>query len=245
MSDPKKEALMPSMIVNRLALAVLAAMALATPAEARVKAKPAPVKVNAAPVQDYFRNALLQADFVGRGLEDFETIAAGAAALSIADLDARDEVRKAAARGDNLGMALRYDLDGDLRVTSAEVKRARLSKRSQTAADRMFARLDADADGVLAVPEVVAVSDAAYQPEAQVTMLRAVVPIAGRKGVLKRTAFKTYLTRAFAAADTDRDGMISETEYAALQPAAVAMAGASPVTAAPASVAPRKTKPSA
>lgn len=208
---------MSSMIVNRFALGVLAVLAFATPAEARVKAKAAPVRVNAAPVQEYFRNALVLTDFVSRGLEDFDTIAA-APAVTRADLDARDEVRKAAARGDNLGMALRYDLNGDLRVTLEEVKRARLSKRNQTAAERMFARLDGDADGVLAVPEIVAVSDAAFQSEPQVKMLRAVVGIAGRKGVLKRTAFKTYLTRAFAAADADRDGMISETEYAALQP---------------------------
>lgn len=232
---------MPSMIVNRVALGVLAALAFTTPAEARVKAKAAPVKVNAAPVQDYFRNALVLADFVGRGLEDFDTIAAAAPAVTRADLDARDEVRKAAARGDNLGMALRYDLNGDLHVTIAEVKRARLSKRNQTAADRMFVRLDGDSDGVLAVPEIVAVSDAAFQSEPQVQMLRAVVDIAGRKGVLKRTAFKTYLTRAFATADTDRDGMISETEYATLRPAAPAMAAATPIAP---PVTPRR-KPSA
>jgi hypothetical protein len=214
---------MSSTIVNRFALAALAALALATPAEARVKAKGAPAKVNAAPVQDYFRNALTRADFVARGLEDFDTIAA-APSIARADLDERDEIRKAAVRGENLGMALRYDLNGDLRVTVEEVKRARLSKRNQAAADRMFTRLDANTDGVLAVAEIVAVSNAAYQSEAQVQMLRAVVEVAGRRGVLKRTAFKTYLTRAFASADADRDGVISDVEYAALQAAPVATA---------------------
>jgi hypothetical protein len=235
---------MSSTFVNHVALAALAVLAFAAPAEARVKPKPAPVKVNAAPVQDYFRNALLEADFVNRGLEDFDTIAAAAPAISKADLDARDQIRKAASRGESIGMALRFDLNGDLRVTTAEVKQARLSKRAQTAADRMFARLDADADGALDVAEIVAVTDASYQSDAQGTMLRAVVDIAGKKGVLTRAAFKSYLTRAFAAADADRDGMISETEYAALQPPAVATAAA-PTQAPPAPAAPRRGKPSA
>lgn len=233
------------MLVNRLALGIAAALALATPAEARVKAKPAPVKVNAAPVQDYFRNALLLADFVARGLEDFDTIAAAAPAVSAADLDARDEVRKAAARGENLGMALRYDLNGDLYVTVAEVKRARLSKRNQAAADRVFARLDGDKDGVLSIEEVITVGDAAYQSDREVQMLRAVIKIAGRKGALKRTAFKTYLTKAFAVGDLDRDGAISEVEYAALQSPRVEVAEAPKPAAAPEPLRPAPRKPSA
>lgn len=215
---------MISRFVNTIALATLAALAFAAPAEARVKAKPAPVKVNAAPVQDYFRNALLEADFVARGLDDFDTLAAAAPAITRADLDARDQTHKAATRGDNLGMALRYDLNGDLRVTRDEVRRARLPKRTQVAMDRLFSSLDANTDSALEVAEIVAVSNATFKSEPQVTMLRGVVEIAGRKGVLTRTAFKTYLTRAFAMGDADRDGMISEAEYAALLPQAVATA---------------------
>ncbi len=129
---------------------------------------------------------------------------------------------------------MRYDLDGDLRVVTAEIVTARTIgsqkpfvargekstvKLARAEADRLMQQYDANADGAINIMEVTQAS----LPEenlARDSLIHGLLGTElGKDGKLTRLEVKAFAERTFKAIDTDKNGYISAEEYAAVQPA--------------------------
>ncbi|WP_158914454.1 EF-hand domain-containing protein [Caulobacter sp. S45] len=117
---------------------------------------------------------------------------------------------------------LRYDLNGDLRVTRAEIETAQPSYARrpagyvQTMADRLMDRYDQNHHGVIDIHEIVTAQDTGnYWEDHERTRLEQLLSLGGNR--LTAAALERIAEKSFDSVDTDHNGTISEDEYKAVR----------------------------
>lgn len=117
-------------------------------------------------------------------------------------------------RGRAISSMLRADVDGDLRVTMAELGDDRLPRYRETPVrDLDAAHLDADADGVITLDEALRVARIESALDERVVAARLLMSLTrGRDGVLTMAELTELAEAKFRDADTDGDGVISAQE---------------------------------
>ncbi|MES1202899.1 MAG: EF-hand domain-containing protein [Pseudomonadota bacterium] len=139
----------------------------------------------------------------------------------------RQDAQAASRRADAIGAVLRYDLNGDLRVTADEVLTAqkinaptphpaRTKKASAARAewDRLMQRYDYNLDGAIDLQEVSRAASAEDRSDRANPIAALLDSDLGRDGKLTRTEVKAFGQRTFTAIDTNKNGRISSEEYA-------------------------------
>jgi Ca2+-binding EF-hand superfamily protein len=205
--------------MNAIRMAALAFLALSGGSvNALEAARPSPF------VQRSIVPGLTRQAFVVRSASVFDRLDAdGDGFLDVADALAYGRAEQALARASNVSRLLAFDLDADGRLSLQEIAsglRRGLPlpdslASSQTAdpdatASAVLVVLDANADGRVDVPEMlaIAVPDGHINPVS--AFLQAFPPAGGR---LSREAFVSgMLAQAFDRADADGDGVLSAAE---------------------------------
>jgi Ca2+-binding EF-hand superfamily protein len=182
-------------------------------------------------------NDIKQANFIDRLQKQFRNLDANQdGQLSQADADIHQSMTLAGARANLLEAWLRADANGDGYVTEAELKDQLLyASRSNTDAnapraeeriaknvrERMAA--DADRDGRVSLAEAYAATGAAGTDAAArnvsvtVSQMRELLAVADFSGALPFGALEALAIRVFTAADTNRDGGVSNDEATAFR----------------------------
>jgi Ca2+-binding EF-hand superfamily protein len=177
---------------------------------------------------------------VARVLAPFDEIAGDAGVISVQDMRDRRSQQAAQRRASAIGAILRYDLNGDLRITAAEIVNAqttdaqrasvsrgkkkkaieapRSARLARIEAERVMQRYDSNRDGAIDMTEVSQACDldGASNRTSQISALLATD--LGKDGKLTRKEVKAFARRTFNAIDMNKDGRISSEEYAATKP---------------------------
>lgn len=219
-------------MAKRFAALIAAAAALAAPAQAQT---PAPTS----PVPQYIHHALQGGvpveRFVAQATAELRRVDRGGDGLDHTDIAWLKRTTRALARANNLQAVIRYDLDGDRRVTTAEVretlaKAGQADGRSDAALQRNLERaiqdlawFDANADGEVTLNEALeAPMDRARNVD-QLETPRALMALPeAADGRLTAEELSAYAGALFAAADTNEDGVLSDAEAGAARQAYVA-----------------------
>jgi Ca2+-binding EF-hand superfamily protein len=136
--------------------------------------------------------------------------------LDRADIDLMRQTARASVRASAIAEVLRYDLDGDLKVTRAELEQSfpgRANNREQSIA-RMMERNDADGDGAISIEEAAAASVRDRYGDFSLDALLALDP--DRDGKLMPAELQKLAQHAFEIVDQDGNGVISKDEDAAI-----------------------------
>jgi Ca2+-binding EF-hand superfamily protein len=134
-----------------------------------------------------------------------------------------DFVRKRAAaqrRAQRIANVLAYDLDGDLRVTRAEIEAAEPINPMQPAqfrhaqSDRLMAMYDLNHDGVIEMKEVASAPEPAGNQfqDYQASRLQQMLTLGGGQRLTAST-LEQAAQRTFESVDKDHNGQISQDEY--------------------------------
>lgn len=135
--------------------------------------------------------------------------------LDAGDVKLYRDIARAGMRGSAIGSALGRDLDGDFKVTRAELERA--SRGEEAMRDRevqaQLGRLDANGDEIITLAEMAASASVRGRPDDdRLDRLLALDP--NRDGRLTAPELSGLVAQRFAAVDQDEDGLISAEEYA-------------------------------
>jgi Ca2+-binding EF-hand superfamily protein len=129
------------------------------------------------------------------------------------DIAIQRETMQAQRRASAIGQALTYDLNGDFKVTRAEVERAirvDASYRSR-AIDSQLSRYDTNGDGIITISEAAASATTPDQERYPLDQLLALDP--NGDGKLTTNELRGLAQRVFASVDRNGDGEISREEY--------------------------------
>lgn len=135
--------------------------------------------------------------------------------LDRADLALSRDMKRAQARAHAIGEVLAHDLNGDFKVTRAEMIREANGEepyRSQQV-DKEMQRLDADGDGVVTLAEA---ADSTVEPRNYIDADALLALDPNGDGRLTSEELRRAAERAFASVDRDGDGKISAEEYAVI-----------------------------
>jgi len=150
--------------------------------------------------------------------------------LDLNDIDTDAMVKAAQRRAMTISAYLTFDLDGDLKVTEAEIRtvlqrrnvNAQSNDKRQAWIDKEVGvrmDVDTDGDGALSIPEMLAGEDfwdlrREYEP-----LRRLVEQDPNHDGHLMPAEFEGIMRATFATVDRDGNGVIGPTEYAIYQSA--------------------------
>lgn len=219
-------------MAKRFAALVAATAGFAAPAQAQAPAEPGPVP-------HYIHSALQGGvpveQFVARATAELRRVDRGGDGLDRGDIRWLERTTRALTRANNLQAVIRYDLDGDTKVTAAEVRET-LSRavqedgRSSTVIERGVEReirdlawFDANADGDVTLSEVLAAPVDRARNVDRLETPRALMALpAAADGRLTAEELSAYAGALFAAADTNEDGVLSDAEAGAARQAYVA-----------------------
>lgn len=119
-------------------------------------------------------------------------------------------------RAGEIGRVLRYDLDGDLKVTREEIDQSQsnvlVMARRQSASESELSRYDKDGDGTITIQEAAANATRNRRSDYQLSGLLALDP--NSDGQLTAKELRKLAERHFSTVDTDDDGKISPDEFA-------------------------------
>jgi Ca2+-binding EF-hand superfamily protein len=147
-------------------------------------------------------------------------------------------MEQAQRRAHRISRVLMYDLDGDLRVTRAEI----IASASQfnptfaaSQADRLMAQYDLNHDEIIDIHEMASAPEPVrYGPSYdQAGRLEQMLALGGGSR-LSATTLAHIAQRTFEKVDTDHNGQISQAEYQAIQPNRTGYGGAFPLPIPPA-----------
>jgi Ca2+-binding EF-hand superfamily protein len=165
---------------------------------------------------------LTEENFVAMVMLPFRAADRASDGLDAGDVDF---VRKRAAareRAQRIQSVLQYDLDGDMRVTRAEIDAATAhpgqTPFGNTTADALMNRYDLNRDGVIELREIAAAPALTTRDDFQTAYLEQLLSLSGGKP-LSAAALQEIARRAFASVDTDHNGRISQAEYEAFRSA--------------------------
>lgn len=190
-----------------------------------------PIPGAANPLLTRVRVGLSADDFIADTLRPFNERAGKADTIPAQAIRDQHLVATAARRAGAIGGLLRYDLNGDMRITAAEIStvdkadppRPALAKPKKSKArpapseaERLMALCDFNRDGVIDVAEIVQTDDAQARPDRADPLLALLDSDLGRDGKLTRKEITALAQATFKTVDADADGFVSPEEYAAL-----------------------------
>jgi Ca2+-binding EF-hand superfamily protein len=221
-------------MTNTRTFLIAAALLAAGAPAANATEKPA---ANSALLQQ-MRAGLSAEQYVTDILQSFDDVAGETGSISAAEMRGQQTRDAALRRANAIGAILRYDLNGDLLVSSSEIinaqtnpaQRAARAKKTKTEtlgarqtrlaraeADRLIQRYDSNRDGAISMTEMVASIDQDEAPRRNGLILTLLATQLGGDGKLTRPEVKTAAQRTFKLIDKNKDRRISAEEYAATQ----------------------------
>jgi Ca2+-binding EF-hand superfamily protein len=172
------------------------------------------------PLVDDLRADQTMAQFVGSVQSNFTRLARKQAEITLPMLSARAKANAATQRSLVLSMVMRYDLNGDLKVTKPEIAEANLGGYDSRDNAEMIDPFDSNKNGVVELKELVAAMMAKQiTPDRETEKFRAlVVSAGGADGALDRNEITMAAERTFNAADSDKSGVLERAEFEAARP---------------------------
>lgn len=142
--------------------------------------------------------------------------------LTPEDIALQEKVARAEQRADAVGRILAYDLDGDFEVTRAEAEQSvgakgLSSSRGGSTLDRTFERQDQNSDGTITLAEAAAEATSPGEGRRTQELQQLAAFDADHDGRVTGVELRPQIEAAFNAVDVDRDGVISESEFAPVQ----------------------------
>lgn len=214
---------MPIMLL-RTSLCILALLSDAAVCSASTAAPPPSSAGN--PLLQKIRAGLSAEEYIDSILQPFDEMAGKAGVIKVQDMRDRQNAQAASRRASAIGAVLRYDLNGDLRVTADEVLAAqkidaptphpaRTKKVSAARAewDRLLLRYDTNRDGAVDMPEVSQAAALEDRPSRANPIAALLDSDLGKDGKLTRKEVKAFAQRTFKTIDVNKDGRISSEEY--------------------------------
>lgn len=195
-----------------------------------VDAKELPVLDPGNPFLSEIQPNIAAEEFIARAMRPFDQMSPDGGAISRQDLNDKRDIAAAQRRASNVNSVLRYDLNGDFKVTADEVRLvmqkeyarrtrsgpagADAQSRVNANAESFFSSHDANKDGFIDVPEAAVEPARPFLRAEQPSKLEQLAETSlGADGQVTRAEVKTYAERTFAAIDKNRDGKISTEEY--------------------------------
>jgi Ca2+-binding EF-hand superfamily protein len=178
------------------------------------------------------RAGLSVKDFIAGALRSFDDIAGKADVIPAQAIRDRRNIAIAASHAAAIGALLRYDLNGDMRISAAEIstvekadpprpalakpKRAK-ARPGPSEAERLIALCDTNRDGFIEITEIVRTDDAQVLPRSIDQLVNLLDSELGKDGKLTRKEITALAQNTFKAVDANADGYVSPEEYIALE----------------------------
>lgn len=215
MVGEKRTPLAPALVLGAVAL-VLATCVWGTAMRPRTPQERA--ATYSRPLEQHMGGGATRGEYVDRTLELLRRADRSGGGLDAGDVEEARRVASAERRAEEISAALRYDLNGDLRITMDERdivqpggKGAARPDRAQL--DRTLAPFDGDENGVLEFKEILAASARRarlWSPPNDAEALLALPP--GKDGRLTVGELRALASFTFSQVDHNRDGVMDRAE---------------------------------
>lgn len=171
------------------------------------------------PLVKDLRANLSRADYLAAELKKFDSAARKRTEITAGDLDLRDKAHRAEQRASYIALVMRNDLNGDNRVTRAEIEDADRAAISELRPEEVFAQFDANTDGVVEFKDLDTLVATKLRPDSRTEWLRSLMAMPeGRDKTLDREEISAMAERTFATADANADGWIDRAELQIARP---------------------------